>query len=39
VQPTYAGGVYTFPLTTLDDVQVTVRSAHDPFIEAEKVCL
>jgi len=38
IQPTYDGhGVYRFPETTLDDVQMTVRSAHDPYIEAEKV--
>jgi len=28
---------YVFPETTLDDVSITVRSTHDPLIEAEKV--
>lgn len=29
---------YAFPETTLDDVSFTVRSSHDPLVEAEKVC-
>mmetsp|Transcript_28141 Transcript_28141/g.62791 ORF Transcript_28141/g.62791 Transcript_28141/m.62791 type:complete len:474 (+) Transcript_28141:217-1638(+) len=28
---------YHFPLTELDDVQFTVRSAHDPLVEAAKI--
>lgn len=27
---------YVFPETTLDDVAITVRSDHDPYVEAEK---